>query len=150
MQPLIAAQREFKVIKSDFPMKFGNLGTNLIKFILVPKSLRVFPLLLQFIIKEFHGIHLGLLGNLDIRLHRMVVGVAGPFHHNLGRDAAGEGESIYSEGSIPDEPKACSGSQGIEEHHCLCQSQRVRRDSGMYPFLLPVGYRAVLFLPVFA
>lgn len=69
----------------------------------------------------------------------MVVGVAGPFHHNLGRDAAGEGESIYSEGSIPDEPKACSGSQGIEEHHCLCQSQRVRRDSGMYPFLLPVG-----------
>ena len=50
--------------KSDFPMKFGNPGTNLIKFILVPKSLRVFPLLLQFIIKEFHGIHLGLLGNL--------------------------------------------------------------------------------------
>lgn len=30
---------EFKVIKSDFPMKFGNPGTNLIKFILVPKSL---------------------------------------------------------------------------------------------------------------
>ena len=27
---------EFKVIKSDFPMKFGNPGTNLIKFILEP------------------------------------------------------------------------------------------------------------------
>ena len=33
MQPLIAAKREFMEVKSDFPMKFGNLGTNLMKFI---------------------------------------------------------------------------------------------------------------------
>ena len=34
---------EFKVIKSDFPMKFGNPGTNLIKFILEPSSMCRFP-----------------------------------------------------------------------------------------------------------
>ena len=51
------------------------------------------PLFLQLCIEEFHGISLDLLGNLDIGLHRLVVGVTGPLHHNLGRDAAGEGET---------------------------------------------------------
>ena len=50
-------------------------------------------LLLHLLLEELHCIGLGFLGNLDIGLHGLVVGVAGPFHDNLGRDAAGEGEA---------------------------------------------------------
>ena len=45
--------------------------------------------------------HLGHLAGLDavddvdVGLHRLVVGVAGPFHHDVGRDAAGEGPRKY-------------------------------------------------------
>ena len=52
-----------------------------------------FLLLAQRVLKSLHGIGLGLLGNLDIRLHGLVVGVAGPLHHHLGRDTAGEGDT---------------------------------------------------------
>ena len=44
----------------------------------------------------FNGIDLGIPGNLDIGFHGLVVGVADPLHHNLGRDAAGEGETDES------------------------------------------------------
>ena len=43
-------------------------------------------------------IHLGHLAGLDavydvdVGLHRLVVGVAGPFHHDVGRDASGSGQ----------------------------------------------------------
>ena len=50
-------------------------------------------LFLHFLLEELHGIGLGLLGNLDIGLHGLVVGVAGPLHQHLRRDAAGEGET---------------------------------------------------------
>ena len=45
--------------------------------------------------------HLGHLAGLDavddvdVGLHRLVVGVAGPFHHDVGRDASGEGPRKY-------------------------------------------------------
>ena len=45
-------------------------------------------LFLHLLLKELHGIGLGLLGNLDIGHHGLIVGVAGPFHHYLRRDAA--------------------------------------------------------------
>ena len=50
-------------------------------------------LLLHLLLEELHGIGLGLLGNLDIGLHGLIVGVAGPLHHHLGRNAAGEREA---------------------------------------------------------
>ena len=37
-----------------------------------------------------HGVCLGLFGDVDVGLHGFVVGMAGEFHHDLGRDAAGE------------------------------------------------------------
>ena len=51
------------------------------------------PLFLQFLVKELHGIGLSLLGNGNVWFHSLVIGVAGPFHHHLGRDAAGKGET---------------------------------------------------------
>ena len=45
--------------------------------------------------------HLGHLAGLDAvddvdaGFHRLVVGVAGPLHHDVGRDAAGEGPRKY-------------------------------------------------------
>ena len=50
-------------------------------------------LFLHLLLEELHGIGLCLLGNLDIGLHGLVVGVAGPLHHNLRRDTSGEGET---------------------------------------------------------
>ena len=69
---------EFSVKLQYFPDKTQN-------------NARLF--LLQFGLEELHGIGLGLLGNLDIGLHGLIVGVAGPLHHHLGRNAAGEGEA---------------------------------------------------------
>ena len=52
---------------------------------------------LQTCSSSIQEIHLGHLAGLDavddvdVGLHRFVVGVAGPFHHDVGRDAAGEG-----------------------------------------------------------
>ena len=43
-------------------------------------------LFLHLLLKELHGIGLGLLGNVDVGFHGLVVGVAGPFHHYLQRD----------------------------------------------------------------
>ena len=40
-----------------------------------------------------HSVGLGAGGNVDVGFHGFVVGVAGPFHDYLGRDAAGEGET---------------------------------------------------------
>lgn len=80
-------------VRSDFPMKFGNPGTNLIKFIGISSARLKKVLLLQCLIKQFHCIDLGLLGNINIRLHGLVVGVAGPFHDNLRRDTAGESKA---------------------------------------------------------
>ncbi len=51
-------------------------------------------LFLYFLLEELHGIGLGLLGNLDIGLHGLIVGVAGPFHYHLRRDA------LYSDGFL--------------------------------------------------
>ena len=53
-------------------------------------------LLLHFLLEEFHGIGLGLLGNDDVGFHGLVVGVAGPLHHNLRRDATGERKNLES------------------------------------------------------
>ena len=38
-----------------------------------------------------HRLALFGLGDVDIRLHGGVIGVAGPFHDDIGRDAHGEG-----------------------------------------------------------
>ena len=43
--------------------------------------------------KIFAHLGLGLLGNLNLRSHSLAVEVAGPLHHHLRRDAAGEGEA---------------------------------------------------------
>ena len=69
-------------VKSDFPMKFGNPGTNLIKFIGISSARLKKVLLLQCLIKQFHCIDLSLLCNINIRLHGLVVGVA--FSMNTG------------------------------------------------------------------
>ncbi len=61
---------EFSVKLQYFPDKTQN-------------NARLF--LLHFGFEELHGIGLGLLGYLDIRFHGLVVGVAGPLHHHLGR-----------------------------------------------------------------
>lgn len=53
-------------VKSDFPMKFGNQGTNLIKFIGISSARLKKVLLLQCLIKQFHCIDLGLLCNINI------------------------------------------------------------------------------------
>lgn len=50
-------------------------------------------LLLQPHLKDGHGVGFGLFGNVDIWFHGFVVGVTGPFHDDLGRDAGGEGEA---------------------------------------------------------
>ena len=44
----------------------------------------------------FHGIYgvcLSLFGDVDVRLHGFVIGMAGEFHYNLGRDADREGHA---------------------------------------------------------
>ena len=40
---------------------------------------------------------LNTVNDIDVRFHGLVVGVAGPFHHDVGRDA--EGEGVYDEGA---------------------------------------------------
>ena len=40
-----------------------------------------------------HGVGFGAAGDVDVGFHGFVVGVASPFHHYLGRDAAGKGEA---------------------------------------------------------
>ena len=51
---------------------------------------------LQSCSRSVQEIHLGHLAGLDavydvdVGLHRLVVGVAGPFHHDVGRDASGK------------------------------------------------------------
>ena len=59
----------------------------------MPKSLQGSQLFLQLLVEQLHCIDLGLLCNIYIRFHGLVVGVAGPFHDNLRWDAAGEGEA---------------------------------------------------------
>ena len=55
---------------------------------------------LQTCSSSIQKIHLGHLAGLDavddvdVGFHRFVVGVAGPFHHDVGRDAPGEGLGI--------------------------------------------------------
>ena len=83
-------------VKSDFPMKFGSPGTNLMKFIEISSTPLKKVLLLQCLIKQFHCIDFGLLCNINIRFHGLVAGVAGPLHYNLGRNTAGEGEADES------------------------------------------------------
>ena len=49
-----------------------------------------------FIQRFFHGIHgvcLGFFSDVDVRLHGFVIDMAGELHHNLRRDAAGEGHA---------------------------------------------------------
>ena len=41
----------------------------------------------------FDGVFLGVFGDVDVGLHGLVVAVAGPFHHDLRRDATGEGQA---------------------------------------------------------
>jgi len=62
-------------------------------------------LLLHLGLKELHGIGLGLLGYLNIRLHRLIVGMAGPLHHNLRRYAAGECETDEGTGERISPPR---------------------------------------------
>lgn len=40
-----------------------------------------------------HGVALGGFRNVDVGLHGLVVGVSGEFHHDVRRDAVGEGET---------------------------------------------------------
>ena len=64
-----------------------------------------------------HSVGLGAGGDVDVGFHRLVVGVAGPFHDYLGRDAAGEGEADEgaSAGCVPDDGAAldagCAGTE---------------------------------------
>ena len=48
---------------------------------------------LQVLVEEAHRGCLCLFGDVDVWAHCLVVGVAGPFHYDLRRDAAGEGET---------------------------------------------------------
>ena len=45
------------------------------------------------VVDDFHCVGFGLFGDVDVGAHCLVVGVAGPFHYDLGRDALGEGEA---------------------------------------------------------
>ena len=45
------------------------------------------------VVDDFHCVGFGLFGDVDVGAHCLVVGVAGPFHHDLRRDAAGQGEA---------------------------------------------------------
>ena len=49
--------------------------------------------LLESLLHLLDGVLLGGFGDVDVGFHGFVVGVAGPFHDYLGRDAAGEGET---------------------------------------------------------
>ena len=51
---------------------------------------------LQVLVEEAHRGCLCLFGDVDVWAHCLVVGVAGPFHYDLRRDAAGEGETDES------------------------------------------------------
>ena len=42
-----------------------------------------------------HGVGFGAGGDGDVRLHGFVIGMAGEFHHDLGRDADGEHKAGY-------------------------------------------------------
>ena len=52
-----------------------------------------------------HSVGLGAGGDVDVGFHGFVVGVAGPFHDYLGRDAAGDGEADEGApaGCVPDD-----------------------------------------------
>ena len=49
------------------------------------------PVVLNQPIKLRHRTGLDGIHNVNIRFHGLVVGVAGPFHHDIGRDAQGQG-----------------------------------------------------------
>ena len=48
---------------------------------------------LQILFKDSHLFCLDLFCNVDVGFHGFIVGVAGPFHHDLRRDVGGQGKA---------------------------------------------------------
>ena len=75
---LLYIRRKIKIFTDNYS---ANIGFN-------P---RIF--LLERLLHLLDGVFLGGFCNVDLRLHGFVIGMAGEFHHNLGRDANGEHET---------------------------------------------------------
>ena len=64
-------------------------------------------LLAHLTFKQGHGIGLGLLGNLDVGFHGLVIRVTGPFHDHLLRNFLAEGDCAAGVVSIVIPSRLC-------------------------------------------